>query len=226
KGNKHLHISTGDQHNLLFRADYGFYNDETRFEEATIVDIITPYRDLYAPFREQTPAKVSGQFEGEYVFGGDTTIGNFRYVTHGISAFFDKTYVVEDPQYYPQWVADPEAPNKVRRAVYLETVKNLNLRYEDLNTPNDRYWKPNEDLDPMRRDVDNNPFNVPALSNPPHIYLNGVSIYSYGKKYPEENPYRIARSRRQTREAQTSSWTTFSALDYFETVKNKGIIKN
>src|SRR5699024_4632868 len=141
KGNKHLHISTGDQHNLLFRADYGFYNDETRFEEATIVDIITPYRDLYAPFREQTPAKVSGQSEGEYVFGGDTTIGNFRYVTHGISAFFDKTYIVEDPQYYPQWVADPEAPNKVRRAVYLETVKNLNLRYEDLNTPNDRYWK-------------------------------------------------------------------------------------
>ena len=195
-------------------------------EFIAIVDILgTSNRDLYSGFTSQ--ALVRAGDDRDVIWGGDTFICKFAFNTMGVGeAELIEWEVNEDK------TPIDNKTNQFYRQLIVESSKNLWLRYVDVQNPLDKYFGGNIKNTPTSRNIpfqdgdEPNTISLPLGNNALAELLDGIRVFNPWDKDVTSNPFKVVRSRRQSREGKRNSWRVFLALDYFETVKNKGVITN
>ncbi len=204
----------------------GREEDLTQDEYLTMGDMVNcVIRDVYPNFYSRELVKL-GKIDSEgKVFGGDTFICEFGFNTMGIYTAKEAEWKLADGNPITdvslQWY----------RRVIVESTKNLWLRYIDPANPYDKFFPGNiNQISPDRLEFPNNveinTVSMPIGSSAISGYLDGIIPFNPWDKNVYNNPFKIIRSRKQQRENKYNSWRSFLALDYFETIKDKGEITN
>lgn len=200
--------------------------DLTQDEYLMNADLINgSIRDMYPSYYTRELVKMGKiDVEGK-VWGGDTFICEFSFNTMGIYTAKESEWKVADGNPITnvslQWY----------RKVIIESTKNLWMRYIDPADPYDKFYPANiSSIAPNQLEFPNNveinKVSLPQGTNAISSLLDGISPYNPWDKNVYINPYKIIRSKKQQRENKYNSWRSFLALDYFETVKDKGVIIN
>lgn len=204
---------------------YYDYSSNLVAEHVLSVDMINGQAtDLYPSFASRKLVYMGTLDSNNKCNGGDTYISVFAYTTMGVGEYELLEYQENNG------AIGKESNNQFFRRVIIESATNLNMRYSDPATPDDKFLggliSTNTNKRVFKDDAEPNHLSIPLGSNAISNVLDGVSPYDSGDKNVSKNPFKIIRSQRQARENKYNSWRKFLPLDYYETVKDKGPIIN
>jgi len=218
------------------RRDYDRGNNTPPAFEQTYLANLMVYRDnLYQSFYNQTLVRTGYTFNtaqsgsDQTIYGGDTFLSYNSFNTYGLVTDLD----VQNDVGREDWKTLPTDGIKVVRTFIGETVSNMAGRYE---LPGNIYsgFIPKENtagaglgfLADYSRDTDCNQIGYSKDVNAVGNLLNGIAPASPFDIFVSRSPHKITRSIKQIAEGKVNNWKNFNALDYFETVKDKGAIAN
>lgn len=212
-------------------------NDITPFELTYLTNLMILRRNVYLSYYSQTLVRTgvvtnaSQQSSSGIIYGGDTFLSNYSFVTYGLVTAKD---VVEDTG-NPYWNTTAAGGIKTNHKFICESVADIAARYQIPGNLYSAFWpQTTTDGTPpgsgfigdFSRNVEPNQIGYSKDCNAVGDQLNGITIASPFDTFVEKSPYKIIRSLKQLREGKTNSWKNYAALDYFETIKDKGEIEN
>lgn len=199
----------------------------SEYEHVASADIINIYlRDAYPGVFNQELVKMGTLDQSGKSNGGDIFICEFSFNTMGIYSSDQSEWVITDG------VPNVTGPGlQWYRRMIVESPKNLWLREIDPANPYDKFFPANITQSIPGKlefplNVEPNTITLPNGNTALSDILDGISPHNPWDKNVYKNPFKIIRSQRQKRENKYNSWRSFLALDYFETVKDKGAITN
>lgn len=199
-----------------------------QFEESYLCNLMVVRNNIYDSFSSQTlipagPTIAANTSSSPAIFAGDSFIGLYTFHTYGWNDAEDGA-----------GAKDPErAGTKVIRRIAVESVSNINARYEIAGNIYSQFWPKtgvsipgyNSYIMQYQRSIDPNQFGYSKDLNSLND-LNGGTPYNPYDESITKFPYRIHRGGKFKREGINRSWRTFLPLDYYEMPKNMGKIVN
>ena len=199
-----------------------------QFEESYLCNLMVIRNNIYDSFYSQTLIPTGKTFPADLsatpaIFGGDSFIGLYTFHTYGWNDAEDGA-----------GTKDPErAGTKVIRRIPVESVSNINARYEIAGNIYSQFWPKtgisipgyNAYIMQYQRSIDPNQFGYSKDLNSLND-LNSAVPYNPFEETVTKFPYRIHRGGKFKREGLNRSWRTFLPLDYYEMPKNMGEIIN
>lgn len=213
------------------------------FEQAHLVDAVVLKRNMYQSFNTQdlvrtgisNPVDIS--LPSEFSFNGDCFLVVHSYWSYGVVESLDRFptnpgrvdgVTGDDEDTYTDEFFLGTSGNKVARKYVTESATNMWQRYVDPAIPESKFWpaSPLETLNGMNRNRDNNVISIVKDSSAIGDLLNGIKTFNYEQVNIIDSPYKIIRSKKQSKEGKINSWKNYNALDYYEADKNMGPIVN
>jgi hypothetical protein len=218
------------------KRDYTNGNNNTPSTELTyLANLMTIRRNVYQSYYSQELVRTGQVFSSALqasdtiIYGGDCFIGRHSFTTYGLVT---KKDVVSNTGIRDWKTGDTDGIKAVHFFI-CEMVADAACRYE---TPGDTYSKfapkstlstgINSFLYTFSRNNNPNQIGYSKDCNAVGNLLNGITIASPYDQFVSLSPTKIVRSQKQISESVINSWKNFNALDYYETVKNKGEITN
>lgn len=193
-------------------------SEALKYEEIYIANLISIKQDLYQNFYSQqltTTGKVLELTDDSPIFSGDVYINPYTWHVYGRINSLDQLV----------------SGIKIARRIVCESVSNQNLRYVDPANQYTDYWPKSplvqsdvtNYLTLFSRSQDPNQFGYTKDFNQLNSLIdstiwNSFSVYTYSF------PYRIHRGGKASRTGRPRSWRTFLADDFYEMIKNMGMI--
>lgn len=220
------------------RRDYHLGNNTNPSINYTyLASLMTLRQNIYLAYYSQTLVRTgvvmaaTDQASTQVIYGGDTFISGDSFITYGLVTGKDIVDVTGN-QY---WNTLPTDGIKCNYKFICETVSDLAARYQIPGDAYSEFFPPpsmggNLDgaavLTAASRDTEPNQIGYSKDCNAVGNQLNGILIASPFDQFIDKSPYKIVASLKQVQEGVTNSWKNYSALNYFETVKDKGPITN
>lgn len=210
------------------------YNDGSRngaplFEQTWLTNLVTLRRNVYVNYYSQTLVRTGYVFSADkqtsdqVIYGGDCFISYYSFNTYGLVTKLD----VVDTTGKKDWKTTATDGIKTDHLFICETVGNVDGRFEiPGNSYSKFYPKSTGYLDTFDRNTNPNQIGYIKDTNAVGDLLNGIRIASPLDDFVTRSPYKITRSQKQIATGKINSWKNFNALDFYETVKNKGEITN
>lgn len=218
------------------KRDYNHGGNLTAFDEPTyLTNLMTIRKNVYLTYFSQTLVRTGVVFSSTkqasdtVIYGGDTFLSEYGFNTYGLVT---KKDVVNDTGIAIRKTL-PTDGIKVARRFICEMVADGACRYQIPGETYSQFWPKSSlavggdsYLVGFSRNIEPNQIGYSRDCNAVGDLLNGILIASPYDQFVSESPTKIVRSVKQVSESVINSWKNFNALDYYETVKNKGEIIN
>ncbi len=218
------------------RRDYDLgHNSSPVFEGTYLANLCVTRRNVYLSYFSPTLVRTGKVFPATLqasdstIYGGDTFLGVYTFTTYGLVTRKD---IINDTG-ITDWKTLATDGIKTNHRFICEMVSNGACRYETPGNTYSKFWPKssmatgtNTFLYNFSRDNSPNQIGYSRDCNAVGDLLNGILTASPYDQFVSESPTKIVRSVKQISESVINSWKNFNALDYYETVKNKGPIIN
>lgn len=210
-------------------------NSAPAFESTYLANLCVTRRNIYLSYFSPTLVRTGKVFPATIqasdatIYGGDTFVSVYTFITYGLVTRKD---VVNDTG-ITDWKTLATDGIKTNHRFICETVSDVACRYETPGETYSKFWPKssmatgtNTFLYGFSRDTNPNQIGYSRDCNAVGDLLNGIIAASPYDQFVSESPTKVIRSEKQISESMINSWKSFSALDYYEAVKNKGPIIN
>ena len=221
----------------FLRMDYhNAANGSPSVENTYLTNICAIRRNVYMSYFSQSLVRTGAIFLASTqnsgsnpVYGGDTFLSVYSFNSYGLVSKQDIVNVT-GLQY-----SNTAASNGIKaiHRFICETVSNVACRYQLPGNQYSAFWPQTNDsggsnnfLYGLSRDVEPNQIGYSRDCNAVGDQLNGISIASPYDTFVITSPNKVIRSQKQLTSSVINSWKNWIALDYHESVGNKGPIIN
>lgn len=218
------------------RRDYDLgHNTPPSFEQTYLANLMINRRNVYLAFYNQNLVRTGYTFDTSQtisdttIYGGDTFLSYNSFNTYGLVTSLD----VQNDTGRTDWKTTPTDGIKVVHTFIGESVSNQAARYELAGNIYSGFIPKQGTanggigfLADFSRDVEPNQVGYSKDDNAIGNLLNGIAPASPFDIFVSHSPHKITRSIKQLAEGKVNNWKNYNALDYFETVKDKGAISN
>lgn len=210
-------------------------NAPPQFEGTYLANLMILRKNVYISYFSPTLVRTGKVFPSTIqasdtiIYGGDTFLSVYAFNAYGLVT---KKDVVNETG-ITDWKTQPTDGIKTIHKFICETVSDVACRYETPGNIYSEFWPKTLSgpsgksfLYEFSRDNDPNQIGYSRDCNAVGDLLNGILTATPYDQFVSQSPTKIVRSVKQISESVINSWKNFNALDYYETVKNKGPITN